>query len=86
MSDSQIRVLLVDDHTLFRKGLAELLEQRAEITVVGMAANGDGALELLPKARPAAVPKPAREQAEAKETGTGAKKPRGKAGDMRAEG
>ena len=42
-----IRVVLVDDHTLFRKGLAELLEQRSAIRIVGNAANGDDALELL---------------------------------------
>lgn len=42
-----IRVVLVDDHTLFRKGLAELLEQRSTIRIVGNAANGDDAMELL---------------------------------------
>jgi two-component system, NarL family, nitrate/nitrite response regulator NarL len=48
MSDTQkIRVFLVDDHTLFRKGLAELLEQRGEICVSGIAGNGDEALQLL---------------------------------------
>lgn len=41
---------------------------------------------LLPKARPAAVPRPAHEKAEAKEAETGAKRTRGKAGDMRTEG
>lgn len=55
MSDSQIRVLLVDDHTLFRKGLAELLEQRGEITVAGMAANGDAALQMLDELHPDVV-------------------------------
>lgn len=55
MSDSQIRVLLVDDHTLFRKGLAELLEQRGEITVAGMAANGDAALQMLAEVQPDVV-------------------------------
>ena len=55
MSDSRIRVLLVDDHTLFRKGLAELLEQRGEIRVVGMAGNGDAALGLLAEASPDVV-------------------------------
>lgn len=34
-----VRVLLADDHTLFRKGLAELLDGRGEIRVV--AATGD---------------------------------------------
>ena len=51
----QIRVLLVDDHTLFRKGLAELLEQRGEITVAGIAGNGDEALALLKSAEPDVV-------------------------------
>ena len=30
---SQTRIILVDDHTLFRKGLAELLEQSGTIEV-----------------------------------------------------
>ncbi len=46
---SPIRVLLVDDHTLFRKGLAELLEQRGAIRIAGIAGNGDDALQLLRK-------------------------------------
>lgn len=51
----QIRVLLVDDHTLFRKGLAELLEQRGEISVAGIAGNGDEALQLLKTTKPDVV-------------------------------
>jgi two-component system nitrate/nitrite response regulator NarL len=47
-----IRVLLVDDHTLFRKGLAELLEQRGAITVAGTAGNADDACRILAEARP----------------------------------
>ena len=35
-----IRVLLVDDHTLFRKGLARLLEKEKSFRVVGEAGNG----------------------------------------------
>lgn len=46
-AQNSIRVLLVDDHTLFRKGLAELLEQRGQISVAGIAGNGDDALEML---------------------------------------
>ncbi len=38
---------MVDDHTLFRKGLAELLEQRGEIHVAGIAGNGDEAMQML---------------------------------------
>jgi two-component system nitrate/nitrite response regulator NarL len=51
----QIRVLLVDDHTLFRKGLAELLEQRGEITVAGIAGNGVEAKQLLQSSEPDVV-------------------------------
>ncbi len=41
----RIRVLLVDDHTLFRKGLASLLQTQDDIEVVGEASNGKEALE-----------------------------------------
>lgn len=51
----QIRVMLVDDHTLFRKGLAELLEQRGAIKVAGIAGNGDEAMQLLKTAEPDVV-------------------------------
>ncbi len=47
-----IRVLLVDDHTLFRKGLAELLEQRGAITVAGIAGNAEEALRILAETKP----------------------------------
>ncbi len=42
-----LRVLLVDDHALCRKGLAELLEHRAGMTVVGVAGTCDEALAIL---------------------------------------
>jgi DNA-binding NarL/FixJ family response regulator len=41
---SPVRVLLVDDQALFREALATLLGVRADIDVVGEAANGDEAL------------------------------------------
>lgn len=34
--NEEIRVILVDDHTLFRKGLAELIEREGHIRVVAM--------------------------------------------------
>lgn len=45
--NERIRVLLADDHTLFRKGLAELLEKRGPIHIAGIAGNGDEALKQL---------------------------------------
>lgn len=47
-----IRVMLVDDHTLFRRGLAELLEQRGAITVTGIAGNAEDARRILDEAQP----------------------------------
>ena len=52
---STIKVLLVDDHTLFRKGLAELLEQRGEIRVAGIAGNAEDAMRLLSETQPDVV-------------------------------
>ncbi len=42
-----LRVILVDDHPLFRKGLAELLERDRRIGVVGVAATLEEARPLL---------------------------------------
>ncbi len=41
-----IRVVIVDDHTLFRDGLCAILEAAVDIEVVGEAANGRQAIEL----------------------------------------
>jgi len=49
---SNIRVLLCDDHTLFRQGIKKLLELEEDITVVGEANNGLEMLEMLKKAGP----------------------------------
>lgn len=46
MSD-RVRVLLVDDHRIVRRGLARLLAAEGDIEVVGEAADGVEALELL---------------------------------------
>ncbi len=47
-----IRVLLVDDHTLFRKGLAELLERNEQISVAGVAGSAIEARKLLEELKP----------------------------------
>jgi len=41
-----IRILLVDDHALFRRGLAGLLMDQPDFLIVGEAANGQDAIEL----------------------------------------
>ena len=49
---SAIRIILVDDHTLFRMGLAELLERHGKVTVVGMSGHANGARALLDEHKP----------------------------------
>ncbi len=51
MSES-IRVVLIDDHGLCRRGLAELLEQRGGIKVNGTTGNPDEAVRLLRETKP----------------------------------
>ena len=43
-SDEPIRVLVVDDHALFRRGLEMVLDQEADIQVVGEASDGSEAV------------------------------------------
>jgi two-component system NarL family response regulator len=47
-----IRVLLVDDHTVMREGVAAVLEQHPGLNVVGQAGDGEAALELFRTLRP----------------------------------
>ena len=44
---SPVRVLLIDDHALFRSGVAGLLASQADFEVVGEASNGQEGLERL---------------------------------------
>jgi len=50
-----VRVLIVDDQTVVREGLAAILGTDPEIEVVGLAGNGQQALELVPKVQPDVV-------------------------------
>ena len=55
MMDLPIKVMLVDDHTLFRKGLAELLEGRGGIQVSGATGKPEEASRLLREGQPDVV-------------------------------
>lgn len=48
----KIRLLVVDDHTLFRRGLTALLSQDERFEIVGEAGDVSDALRVLPEARP----------------------------------
>jgi len=53
MSESKVAaLLLVDDHALFRDGLAELISNWSEFRVVGQATNGFEAVELCGQLQP----------------------------------
>lgn len=52
---SKIRVLLADDHALFREGLRSLLNDQDDIEIVGEAEDGLEATRLVPQLKPTVV-------------------------------
>ncbi len=52
---SQIKVLVVDDHPVFRQGLRDILGTEADLRVLGEAENGEQALERAQQAQPDVV-------------------------------
>jgi len=55
LADRKIRVLLADDHAMFRQGIREMLSTDEEIEVAGEAANGLEAVALAQKLGPDVV-------------------------------
>ncbi len=47
-----IRVLVADDHPIFRDGLRKLLEGKPDVTIVGEASSGSECIQLLGKLKP----------------------------------
>src|SRR5438270_13290365 len=48
----KVRIVIADDHAVLRESLAALLESQADFEVVGKAANGTQALELVQQTKP----------------------------------
>lgn len=55
MPAPQIRVMVADDHDMFRNGMAILLEAFEDLTLAGSAADGHEVLELCGKIEPDVV-------------------------------
>lgn len=51
----RLRILLVDDHDLFRKGIARLIDSQPDFHVVGEARDGRDALEQAQKLEPQVI-------------------------------
>jgi DNA-binding NarL/FixJ family response regulator len=49
---SSIKVLITDDHAVFRDGLRKLLEGADDISVVAEASNGNQCIKMLGKFKP----------------------------------
>jgi DNA-binding NarL/FixJ family response regulator len=47
-----VRILLADDHPIFRDGVRKLLESDDSVTIVGEASNGNECIQLLTKLKP----------------------------------
>ena len=47
-----IKVLLADDHSIVRAGLRRIIEESGEMEVVAEAADGQEAIQLVPKTTP----------------------------------
>lgn len=47
-----LKLLIVDDHPVFRRGLREIIEERKTFQISGEAADGKSALEMLPQLKP----------------------------------
>lgn len=49
---SKIKVIVADDHPIFRKGLVDIIEHENDIEILGQASNGEEAINLINKVSP----------------------------------
>ena len=51
-TSGQVRCLVVDDHAAIREGVKLILARDREISVIGEASSGDGAVDMAERRRP----------------------------------
>ena len=49
---SEIKIVLVDDHALIRAGYKSILDDIEDITLIGEAANGEAAIQIVGELKP----------------------------------
>ncbi len=52
VAKTEIRIIVADDHPIFRQGLKQIIEAEPGLQVVGEAADGETALRLLEELKP----------------------------------
>lgn len=52
VSDSRLRVVVADDHTLMREGVAAVIARQTDMMVAGEAADGEEAIAMVEKEKP----------------------------------
>lgn len=52
MSIHKIKIIIADDHPIFRTGLKQLIEEDENIEITGVAENGEKALEIIKELKP----------------------------------
>ena len=51
-NDKKIRIIIADDHPIFRSGLKQIIEEDKSIEIIGTADNGEKAIQIIEELKP----------------------------------